>query len=258
MLGDKSLEMPFCLSWANENWTRRWDAAEHEILIAQDYATHDDDRFADDLLPYFSDPRYLRIDGAPLFIIYRPQQIPDLPKRVERWRKRCQMQGIAIHLCAALTHANQDYIRFGFDSGVEFPPHNIPQMKVANFQSKLDYFSYFNGATIDYECLARAYLSQTYRGGEVFKCVVPSWDNTARRNHNAIILLDGNPVNFELWLKQAFEITARTFSGDRRLVFVNAWNEWAEGCHLEPDWKYGLQFLEAIERVRSEIGRAHV
>jgi 2-polyprenyl-3-methyl-5-hydroxy-6-metoxy-1,4-benzoquinol methylase len=256
MLRDKSLDMPFCLNWANENWTRRWDAAEQEILIAQDYAAHDDDRFADDLLPFFSDPRYLRVDGASLFIVYRPQQIPDLPKRVERWRKRWQMQGVAIHLCAALTHGNQDYVRYGFDSGVEFPPHNIAQMKVANFQSKLDYFSYFNGATIDYESLARAYLSQTYCGGEIFKCVVPSWDNTARKNHNAVILLDGNPVNFELWLKQAFEITARTHSGDRRLVFVNAWNEWAEGCHLEPDRKYGLQFLEAIERVRS--GRSHV
>ena len=256
MLGDKSLDMPFCLSWANENWTRRWDAAEHEILIAQDYATHDDDRFIDDLLPYLSDPRYLRIDGASFFTVYRPQQIPDLPKRVERWRKRCQAQGLAIHLCAALTHGNQDYVRFGFDSGVEFPPHNIAQMKVPNFERALDYFPYFNGATIDYENLARAYLGQTYHGGEAFKCVVPSWDNTARKNRNAVILLDGNPANFELWLKQAFEITARTFSGDRRLVFVNAWNEWAEGCHLEPDRRYGLQFLEAIERVRS--GRSNV
>jgi 2-polyprenyl-3-methyl-5-hydroxy-6-metoxy-1,4-benzoquinol methylase len=250
MLADPSLDMPFCLSWANENWTRRWDAAEHEILMAQDYSTHDDQRFVDDLIPYFSDPRYLRIGGAPFFIVYRAQQIPDLRRRLDIWRERCRVHGFEAHFCAALTHGNLDYVRLGFDSGVEFPPHNLGNLKIPQFNGNLRFKAPFHGAVIEFEKLASAYLSKTYQGDKVFKCVVPSWDNTARKKNNAVVVLNGCPPNFELWLRRAFEHTARTFPPGEQLVFVNAWNEWAEGCHLEPDRKYGLQYLEAVERVR--------
>ncbi len=250
MLADPVIDMPFCLSWANENWTRRWDAAEHEVLIAQDYTAHSDERFVDDLIPYMSDPRYLRVDGAAFFIIYRPQQIPDLCRRLDSWKDRFHFHGLTVHFCAALTHGNLDYTGFGFDSGVEFPPHNLGNLKIKTVERELAFHAPFHGATVEYEALAKAYLAQRYAGETVYKCVVPSWDNTARRKSNAALILDGNPVNFEMWLKQAYQYTSKTFSGDRKLLFINAWNEWAEGCHLEPDQRYGLQFLEALERVR--------
>ena len=126
MLADPESDMPFCLCWANENWTRRWDAAEHEVLIAQKYLPEDDMNFIKALVPIFEDKRYIRVDGKPYLIVYRPQHIPDAPHTVRIWREYCRSIGLGeIHLCAALTHGNEDYAKFDFDSGVEFPPHNL-------------------------------------------------------------------------------------------------------------------------------------
>ena len=118
--------MPFCLCRANENWTRRWDAAEHQVLIAQRYLPNDDLEFIKSLQPFFFDPRYIHVDGKPFLIVYRPQHLPSAKKTAAVWREHCRTAGIGeIHICAALTHGNSDYAQFGFDSGVEFPPHNL-------------------------------------------------------------------------------------------------------------------------------------
>jgi 2-polyprenyl-3-methyl-5-hydroxy-6-metoxy-1,4-benzoquinol methylase len=256
MLHDPALEMPFCLCWANENWTRRWDAAEHEILIAQDYSAQNDAQFVQDLLPYFDDSRYLRIGSSPFFVIYRAQQIPDLPARLGRWRESFLAHGFDVHFCAALTHGNEDYMQLGFDSGVEFPPHNLRNLKVPPVNKKLEFNSDFHGIVVEFGDLAEAYMAREYSGDTVFKCVVPSWDNAARRNDQALVVLNGTPNNFELWLRQAYEYTSKSLPAGKQLLFVNAWNEWAEGCHLEPDRLYGRRFLEAVDRVRA--GRSNI
>lgn len=246
MLADSESDMPFCLCWANENWTRRWDAAEHEILIAQRYLPEDSLNFIRDLAPFLNDRRYIRIDGAPILIVYRPQQLPDPESTVRIWRDYCRESGIGeIHLCAALTHDNTDYRQFGFDSGVEFPPHNLT---VGTHDDKLAFSQPFRGRTILFNELADAYLNRPYQSANVFRSVFPSWDNTARTGNRALIVLNGTPENYEFWLSEAIRRTAEDFPGQERLVFINAWNEWAEGCHLEPDRRYGRQFLEATER----------
>jgi lipopolysaccharide biosynthesis protein len=117
MLADPAEDMPFCLCWANENWTRRWDAAEHEILIAQKYLANDAIDFIKSLIPFFVDSRYIRIDGAPLLIVYRPQHLKNPKESIELWRSYCRDAGVGeIHLVAALTHGNQDFKQYGFDS----------------------------------------------------------------------------------------------------------------------------------------------
>jgi 2-polyprenyl-3-methyl-5-hydroxy-6-metoxy-1,4-benzoquinol methylase len=247
MLQDRDSNMPFCLCWANENWTRRWDAKEHEILIAQDYSRHDDARFIDDLLPFLRDDRYIEVAGQKLLIVYRPQQIPNVAERTRFWRECCQSNGIQLHLCAALTHGNLEYRQFGFDSGVEFPPHTA---HVTRNRSCLNFYSEFGGLIFDFDKIAQSYLDRKYNDPDVYKCVFPSWDNTARRNDQSLIVLDGTPENFELWLRQACEVTQNQFPQDKRFVFINAWNEWAEGCHLEPDRAHGRKFLEALCRVK--------
>lgn len=99
MLLDPESDMPFCLCWANENWTRRWDAAEHEVLIAQEYGPNSDVSFIKSVIPFFQDPRYIRVDGAPVLIVYRPQHIPDSRKSVQIWRDYCATIGIPkLHL----------------------------------------------------------------------------------------------------------------------------------------------------------------
>lgn len=253
MLADPESDMPFCLCWANENWTRRWDAAEHEILIAQRYLPDDDLNFIKSLIPFFSDPRYIRIDGVPFLIVYRPQHLPDARKTAAIWRDYCRSVGIGeIHLCAALTHGNEDYAQFGFDSGVEFPPHNLKSQNVAD---QISFYEPFRGHVVEYSAIAQSYLERKYLHDNVFRGVFPSWDNTPRTGNRGVIVLDGTPANYEYWLAESMKKTLEDFPGKERFIFVNAWNEWAEGCHLEPDRKFQHQFLEATLRARNGQSR---
>lgn len=248
MLQDPESDMPFCLCWANENWSRRWDAAEDEVLIAQKYLPGDDLEFIKSLIPYFTDKRYIRIDGAPLLIVYRPQHLPDPKKSARIWREYCKSIGIEkIHLHSALTHGNWDYKQFDFDGGVEFPPHNMSQ---DNLASQLRCIDNYQGYVVDYPEVANMYLENDYSKKNVFRCVFPSWDNTARRKLNGAVILNGTPENYECWLSSALNKTIREYPNQERVLFINAWNEWAEGCHLEPDRRYGHQFLDVTKRVK--------
>ena len=246
MLADPESDMPFCLCWANENWTRRWDAAEHEVLLAQQYRDNDDLAFIQSLEPFLADSRYIRVDGKPLLIVYRPQHLPNPRKTVKIWREYCQNSGIGeIAICAALTHGNQDYLQFGFDCGVEFPPHNISPTWINEYVKLSDSFE---GGVCDYCDVASSYLNKRY-DGLVYKTIFPSWDNTARRKNRALAILNGTPNNYEYWLATTIDHVHQTSAGEA-LIFINAWNEWAEGCHLEPDARYGHGFLEATRSAK--------
>lgn len=253
MYADKESDMPYCFCWANENWTRRWDAAEHEILIAQKYKPDDDLNFIKEMVKYFQDARYIKVDGAPYLIVYRPQHLPDSKKTIQIWREYCASIGIEkIHLCAALTHGNEDYASYGFDSGVEFPPHNLSQ---GNINDKMNFFGPFIGNIFQYEATAQAYLDRDYGGpSRVFRTVFPSWDNTARTKERALVVLNGTPENYEYWLASTIDKTKQV-AGQDSLIFINAWNEWAEGCHLEPDRWFGHGFLQATLNAKNGLRR---
>ncbi|MFN9694734.1 MAG: glycoside hydrolase family 99-like domain-containing protein [Synechococcaceae cyanobacterium] len=253
MLADKDHDMPFCLCWANENWSRRWDAAEHEVLLAQKYMPEDSLEFIKSLDPYLRDPRYILKDGKPLIIVYRPQHLPDARETAAVWRQYCQEVGIGeIHICAALTHGNLDHQQFGFDSGVEFPPHNLESIWI---QQQISFYEEFSGLVCQYKDLAELYLAREYEGS-VYRGVFPSWDNTARRAHRSLIILNGTPANYEYWLASTID-RVKNDPLSRDFVFINAWNEWAEGCHLEPDRRWGRSFLESTRDVKKGMRRYH-
>ena len=250
MLADFESKMPFCLCWANENWTRRWDAADHEVLIAQEYLPEDDLNFIKSLVPFFTDSRYIRIDDRPFLIVYRPQHLPDARKTVAIWRDYCRSNGLGeIHVCAALTHGNEDYKQFGFDSGVEFPPHNL---RPTNINNQINFRCNFRGNVIQYADIAQSFLDKDYADSRVFRTVFPSWDNTARTKERALIVLNGVPENYEYWLASTID-SSRQRNGDDDVIFINAWNEWAEGCHLEPDRWFGHKFLQATLHAKNGI-----
>ena len=254
MLADPSHDMPFCLCWANENWTRRWDAADHEVLIAQKYLPEDDLNFIKSLIPFFSDPRYIRLNGAPVLVVYRPQHLPDAKKTLKIWRNYCNEIGLGkIHLVAALTHGNEDYAQYGFDSGVEFPPHNL---KTGNVNHRLSFHAPFYGNVMEYHGVAQSFLDRAYPHKNIFRTVFPSWDNTARTGSRSVVHLNGTPDNYEYWLAESIRRTESDFPGEERFVFINAWNEWAEGCHLEPGRRFGLRFLEAT--LRAKTGKSNL
>jgi lipopolysaccharide biosynthesis protein len=252
-LADQAAEIQFCLCWANESWTRRWDASAQDVLIAQDYSPAHDIAFMESLLPYFRDRRYLRVHGAPLLVVYRPQQLPDPAATVRRWRQFCRANGVGeIHLVAALTHNNTEFESFGFDAGVEFPPHNLA---TPNLRDAVGAARPLTGYVTPYGDIAQAALARDHAHRPVYRGVIPSWDNTARLGDAALVVLDGTPENYERWLAEAAHRAVAERAPGERLVFINAWNEWAEGCHLEPDRRHGMQFLEATRRVKQGESR---
>lgn len=252
MLADPESDMPFCLCWANENWTRRWDGDDKEILLAQKYLPEDDLNFIKSLIPFFEDRRYIRLDGKIYLIVYCPQHLPDARKTVEIWRDYCRSIGMGeIHVCAALTHGNEDYAQFGFDSGVEFPPHND---RADNINYQVSFYDRFIGRVVQYANVAQSYLDRTYGAARVFKTVFPSWDNTARNKDRAFVVLNGVPENYEYWLASSIDIVKKSGKHDE-LIFINAWNEWAEGCHLEPDRWFGHGFLQATLNAKNGLRR---
>ena len=238
-------DFPFCVCWPNENWTRRWDGLDQELLIAQDYSPEDSRAFIRSLIPLFRDPRYIRVNGRPLLLVYRTALIPDLARTVVAWREECAAAGVAEpYLVSALTDKRTSAESGGFDAAVEFPPHGHMAEKV---NERLGLFNPNYGGMAyslrDYVAQLLAVPRSEFR---LFRTVMPSWDNTARRQDNGWMFVASSPELFNYWLEQALTQTRLRHQGDERLLFINAWNEWAEGCHLEPDQRYGRAWLEAV------------
>jgi len=249
VLRTKKPDFPFCICWANENWTRRWDGAEHEILMAQECSSDEQNQaFAESIIHILLDERYIRINGAPLLIVYRRDLFPNLRQTAEQWRKIFRKKGVGeVHLCIAITfqglHTPLEQI--GFDSAVQFPPHGFSARELV--PSHLGAYN-FSGHLYDYKDGVINSLSQEFPELKVFRSVMTSWDNTARRKRAAHAFINSNPDVYELWLRGIIEKTRQVHSGEERLVFINAWNEWAEGAHLEPDQKYGYSYLLATRK----------
>lgn len=253
-LKDPSLDIEFCLCWANENWSRRWDGSEHDILIAQNHSEEDDIAIIDDLIRAFKDRRYLRVDGKPVLIVYRADILPEVEATLARWRSRCQEHGIGeVHLVAAETFGLKDPTRIGFDAGVEFPPHGVHAGVISD---KFVHYNADSQVTIyDYNEVAAYESQRTYPNYPLYRCAMPSWDNTARKGVRANVFHGSTPESFKVWLSALMEQASLQAPSGQRLVFINAWNEWAEGAYLEPDRRLGYANLMACHRAISGLAR---
>jgi len=254
-LQDPGLDLPFCLCWANENWTRRWDGSENEILMAQDHSPEDDLDLIKELAKAFSDPRYIRIYGRPVLIVYRASILPDAKATTERWREHCIDIGIGNpYLIAAQSFEVMDPRPYGFDAAVEFPPHQHAG-SILNHNVTLANPEY-KGFVLDYRELAEQYcnrsLNQPYT---VFKTIAPGWDNEARKPGRGHSFHHFSLSKYANWLDRACTATLEYNSPSENLVFINAWNEWGEGAHLEPDRKYGYGYLEATMRTVARVSK---
>ena len=256
-------DFPFCLCWANENWTRVWDGGEKNVLLGQNYSHEDDLAHIQSLIPAFRDPRYIRINGRPLYLVYRSELLPDPKKTADTWREAAIKAGVGdLYLVRVESFARGiDPASIGFDAAVEFAPdgHDMGNWKfhhgLAGMLSRKGIIprAFAANRVVDYRTLARGMMSRATATFKQFRCVTPMWDNSARRKENARIVTGSTPALYENWLKTITAKTRERFEGDEQIVFINAWNEWAEGNHLEPDLKWGHSYLEATQRALATV-----
>ncbi|MBT8423762.1 MAG: glycoside hydrolase family 99-like domain-containing protein [Silicimonas sp.] len=268
MLSSGQPDFPFMLCWANENWTRAWDGGDRELLLAQTYSDEDTIAHARHMVPIFDDPRYIRIDGRPVFAIYNSDRIPCPPTWCDLFRRTCRSEGVDPYLIRVERYLDEDTRApdaLGFDAALEFQPFSRnfrlwqrtrpdlkrhPRRRLRNRMRKswqsMQPWKAFD-THYDMEAFVAFDSAQPAPGYPCFPGVCPSWDNSARRpTGRGIIFRGSRPDLFEAW------VTAKlTRQSDTPFLFVNAWNEWAEGNHLEPCQRHGHDWLTAIDRALS-------
>jgi glycosyltransferase involved in cell wall biosynthesis len=235
-------DFPFCLCWANEPWSRRWDGSETDVLQRQSYSAEDDLAHIRWLAGTLADPRAITIDRRPVFLVYRADQLPEPARTTDLWRREVERAGLkGIYLLAVETgwDAGWDATKVGFDAKVLFQPQfsmlgAVDRMDVPN--PRLRVYDYQKAWPVLANPGPVSYLR--------YDCVFPSWDNTPRKGEEGWVVHNSTPEAYQAWLRLAVE-RALARPADQRVVFVNAWNEWAEGTHLEPDRKDGRAYLEA-------------
>ncbi|MBE6287648.1 MAG: glycosyl hydrolase [Mediterranea massiliensis] len=265
ILERKHPNFPFMICWANENWTRAWDGSEKEILISQNYSDDDARNHIKYLIPYLKDSRYIKVYGKPIICIYRTSIIPNIESMLSIWRDEAIKEGIELYIVRfeSCNDFGESFLIDNLDAAVEFQPHNTKDFLKQNnnfrrvinaitrrcfkcnlFPNVIDYHKY-----VEYQ---KELPTPTYK---IYPSVTPRWDNSPRRKNNYFAFVNSKPEYYGKWLRNVLSKFV-PYSDEENFVFINAWNEWAEGNHLEPDLKYGKQYLQetkyAIEHYVNE------
>ncbi|RLJ77688.1 glycosyltransferase WbsX family protein [Pedobacter alluvionis] len=262
LLQSSEPDFPFCLSWANENWTRRWDGDDQQVLKQQNYSLEDDFNHINYLLPFFKDQRYIKIDGKPVFLVYRSELHPDIKEATNIWRREAKKAGFPDLFLIRMENFKRQLnpSDHGFDAGMEFAPdsllrgNKIAKKNIALYLVKkllhktgIKKSVHFDNGIYSYTRVVKNMINRDNPGYKYFRCICPSWDNSARRKKNATIYIDSTPELFAHWTKKMKEYTEQNLPENEKLLFINAWNEWGEGCHLEPDELWGTRYLQALK-----------
>ena len=253
LLKDPSIDLRFCLNWANENWSRRWDGMDQDILLEQRYEPGDDVLYAASILPALRDPRYIRIDGRPLLMVYRPSALPDAKAWVSNWRSFFKAHGVGDPYVVMAQYDDQDPRPYGMDAAAGFPPHNGGWFLRDDRDAISLLDSQFSGRVCGYRELAGRIARNGSSEYRLFPGVCPRWDNEARKPGAGVGFHGSSPRDYGAWLRDAAAQAMTSAQADERIVFVNAWNEWGEGAYLEPDRHYGYAYLAETRRVLDEI-----
>ena len=256
----KELDIHYCFSWANESWIRTWSnvkggnawiddeinsskdgADERGVLLEQQYGTQKDWKLHFEyLLPFFEDERYIRIDGKPVFMIYRPELVDCLDEMLSYWKNLALDHGLpGLYIMCANCRENiwkevdARYIQeFNYSYSIEC-------------EGTVEALGNRNGVlTYDYDVLWKNILNRKYDAEEkVFLGACVDFDCTPRHGKRGNLVVGGNPEKFGYYFG---ELCKKSIRRNNEYVFINAWNEWGEGMHLEPDKRYGLEYLNAV------------
>lgn len=254
VLKSNNPDFPFMICWANENWTRAWDGRSRNILIEQTYSEEDDLAHIKYLMPFLIDKRYVTINGKPVVAIYKSTLLPNPNRTIEIWQNEAKKYGIELYIVRfeSANQCGQEYMH-NFNAAVEFQPISKNGYKYSFLKRALNKMIYNVGlrscfAThIDYRKYVKYQLAhQLIQDYKRYPCVTPMWDNSPRRNGSYFSFKHTAPEYYQQWLSGVLEKFS-PYSEEENLVFINAWNEWAEGNYLEPDLKYGRAYLEATK-----------
>lgn len=249
LLTHKDIDLPFCLHWANEPWTARFDGHSElgGVLIDQKHTPKDDIDFISDIIPVLEDSRYIKINGKPVLLIYRPHLFPDIKATIDRWNNFLIKENLQLYLIMVETNFNKSETpkSLGFDASVEFPPHRL-NVPVVNKRIKY-YIDDFNGFVYEYDDAIEYSLRKTKVNYDRFRGVMLAWDNSPR-NLRPNIFRNFTPEKYQKWLEAMILETKKNMDIDKQYVFINAWNEWGEGTYLEPDRRFGYALLNSTSR----------
>jgi glycosyltransferase involved in cell wall biosynthesis len=248
LLDNPELDFPFCLCWFNEDWVREKGEKDSEVLIAQSYSSANDLAFIKSIEPAIRDTRYIKVDGRPLIIIHKPGLLPDPAATARQWREYCREVGIGeIHLVMAQTLESLDPRPYGFDAAMQFPPNSamIPEIT----EKPLLVNSAYNGRLYNYRDLAQKYKTQENPEYILYRTVVPRWDNEPIKPGRGDIFIEATPALYQHWLDLVSDQAVSDPVNIENLVFINSWNEWREGSHLEPDRRHGFTYLNQTREV---------
>lgn len=251
MLNSGKPDFPFCVCWANENWSRNWDGQNKHVLMEQHYSAESNLALIHEFIKMMKDPRYIRHNGKPVLLVYRIKIIPNWLQTAKIWREECRKAGVGeIHLCSirfGLEPLEGMPEQHGLDSYVLFPPQD---MRFVDAKSKVhDLNTNFGGTMYSYDEVVDSDIARFKPGYEwpVHRGAMLGWDNTARRLTSSRIFVGCTPMRYRSWVKQILEQEDKHNPNHESLLFINAWNEWAEGTTLEPDQQYGRAYLEATK-----------
>lgn len=253
MLNDARVAIPFCLCWANHNWTRRWDGLDQEMLLEQTYDETTYTRFIDDLAPYLADPRYIRNDGKPVLLVYQAEQVRNPREAVRTWRSHARTRyALELYLICVHQSGQVDPNELGYDAAVDFTPKWRPEDALPLSEHPRYFDEGTSAALFDYRRNTLKSVLRREESYKLYRCVYPMWDNSPRRKgKGAFIVVNSSLDLFRRFLIEMSKLTVSDFGPEERYLFINAWNEWAEGTHLEPCKKHGHGLLEICREVAS-------
>ncbi len=258
-------DFPFCLAWANESWSGIWHGNPKTVLMEQVYAGVEDyTAHFELLLPAFNDDRYFKVNGKPLFMVYKPLEIPDLSLFVNTFRELAAKHGLlGLHLVATNVMPDWDAAKHGFDALT--PASHVKDEYLRSANKWVDFSRRVKTSRLSpyykkiFKRPARVYryadaiqeFDEFAADNIYYPTVIPNWDNSPRSGVNGFVLKDSTPALFGRALKNAKRL-AEKYDEDNQIIFIKSWNERAEGNHLEPDLKFGHQYLAELRRVLFE------
>ncbi|WP_298368882.1 glycoside hydrolase family 99-like domain-containing protein [uncultured Lutibacter sp.] len=256
MLTLQNPKMPFMLCWANENWTRRWDGQEKDILIKQEYSFDDDKEHMRWLCKnVFSDERYILVDGCPVFVVYRQDLFPNIVETAKIWRDIAinEFGFKDLYLCVVESfNKSVDPTFINFNAAIEFSPHEVIKNRInkrgkVKLLEKLGLKDKREYSLRDFKKGVENCINKVLPSYKLYRGVTPSWDNTARKNKKGTIAVGSSPQLYFNWLSSIVK-SFKPYSKEENFIFINAMNEWAEGNHLEPCIKYKDAYLKATKK----------